>query len=75
MRKEEFLLILSSSLSGLIMGSNSIIISLYLLSLGLSALEIGELLSLGVLVIVLKKLCLTETATVRRRIFNRRMLA
>ncbi|MCY0873619.1 MAG: MFS transporter [Acidianus infernus] len=50
MRKEEFLLILSSSLSGLIMGSNSIIISLYLLSLGLSALEIGELLSLGVLV-------------------------
>jgi MFS family permease len=49
-RKEEFLLILSSSLSGLIMGSNSIIISLYLLSLGLSALEIGELLSLGVLV-------------------------
>ncbi|WP_236752867.1 MFS transporter [Acidianus sp. HS-5] len=50
MKKEEFLLILSSSLSGLIMGSNSIIISLYLLSLGLSALEIGELLSLGVLV-------------------------
>ncbi|AWR98232.1 MFS transporter [Acidianus sulfidivorans JP7] len=32
------------------MGANSIIISLYLLSLGLSAFEIGELLSLGILV-------------------------
>ncbi|ARM77072.1 MFS transporter [Acidianus manzaensis] len=32
------------------MGANSIIISLYLLSLGLSSLEIGELLSLGILV-------------------------
>ncbi|MCY0860083.1 MAG: MFS transporter [Sulfolobaceae archaeon] len=49
MNKEQFFLVLSSSLFGILWGANILIIPLYFLSLGLSPLTIGEILSLSVL--------------------------
>ena len=49
MDKENFLLIISSSLQGIIWGANSIIIALYFKSLGLSPLVIGEILGGAIL--------------------------
>ncbi|MBB5254146.1 MFS transporter [Sulfurisphaera ohwakuensis] len=50
MDKENFLLILSSSLNGVIWGANTIIIALYFKSLGLSPLLIGEILSGSIII-------------------------
>jgi len=47
--KDQFFLVISSSLFGISMGANTIIISLYFKSLGLSPLTIGEILSLSVI--------------------------
>lgn len=49
MDKESFLLILSSSISGIVWGANILIIPLYFKSLGLSPIEIGVLLGGSVL--------------------------
>jgi len=47
--KENFLLIFSSSLQGIVWGANSIIIPIYFKSLGLSPILIGEILGGGIL--------------------------
>lgn len=59
MEVQKVLLIFSSSIFGISMGANSVIMSLYLLSLGLSPLEIGELISLGILIDALISLVLS----------------
>ncbi|AAY81391.1 MFS transporter [Sulfolobus acidocaldarius] len=56
---ESFLLVISSSIFGISMGANTIIMSLYLLSLGLSPLTIGELLSGSIIIGALISLTLS----------------
>ncbi|BDB99106.1 MFS transporter [Saccharolobus caldissimus] len=48
MKKEDFLLIVSSSLGGIAWGANTIIIPLYFKTLGLTPLLIGEILSASI---------------------------
>ncbi|MEM0016661.1 MAG: MFS transporter [Saccharolobus sp.] len=50
MNKEDFLLIFSSSINGIVWGANVLIIPLYFKSLGLSPLTIGEIISGSIIV-------------------------